>query len=88
MEPGHLLHSPLTCPPVGNAQHLKSRHPFVPAAQLISSSEDNNNRSAVLWADHQWNAEWLESTTRLRTFIPDIGTHHLGMALPKQRGSG
>jgi len=36
MEPGHLLHSALTCPPSGNARRLKSRHPFVPAAhQLI-----------------------------------------------------
>ena len=26
MEPGHLLHSALTCPPGGNARHLKSRH--------------------------------------------------------------
>jgi len=33
MEPGHLLHSVLTCPPNGNALHLKSTHPFVPAAQ-------------------------------------------------------
>ena len=38
MEPGHLLQSALTCPPGANARRLKSRHPFVPAAQLISSS--------------------------------------------------
>jgi len=25
MEPGHLLHSVLTCPPGGNSPHLKSR---------------------------------------------------------------
>jgi len=29
MEPGHLLHSALICPPSGNALRLKSRHPFV-----------------------------------------------------------
>ena len=61
MVPGHLS---------GNAWHLKSRHPFVhPAQQLISSSDDNN-RSASLLADHRWNADRLESTTRLRTFTP------------------
>ena len=32
MEPGHLLHSALTCPPTANARSLRSRHPFVPAA--------------------------------------------------------
>jgi len=33
MEPGHLLHSALTRPSSANARRLKSRHPFVPAAQ-------------------------------------------------------
>ena len=43
----------------------------------------NNNRSAALWADHRWKADWLESTTRIRTFIPYIGTHPPGMAHPR-----
>jgi len=47
MEPEHLLHSALTCQSNGNARHLKSRHPFVPAAQQLISSADGNNRSAV-----------------------------------------
>jgi len=56
MEPGHLLHAVLTCPSNVDALCLKSRHPFVPAARLISLT-DNNNGCAVQWADHQWNAE-------------------------------
>ena len=51
--PGHLLYSALTCPSSGNVRRLKSKHPIIPAAQLISSSDDN--RSAALWADHRWN---------------------------------
>ena len=51
------------------------------------SSSDNNNICAVHWADHQWNAEWLENTTRLRTFIADISTHPPEMALPIKRGT-
>ena len=43
MERGHLLHSSLTCPPGGNARRLKPRHPFVPVAQLISSSDHGSN---------------------------------------------
>ena len=43
----------------------------------------NNNRSAALWADHRWHEEWLHNTARLRTFIPDTGTHPPGMALPR-----
>jgi len=80
MEPGHLLHSALTCPPSANARRLKPRHPFAPAAQqLIIFSDDNI--SAAHWADHWWNAEWLDNTTRLRAFIP--GTHPPGMTLPR-----
>jgi len=49
MESGHLLHSALTRPRSANERRLKSRHPFVPAAQqLISLSDNNNNRSATL----------------------------------------
>ena len=76
MEPGHVLHSALTRPSSADARRLKSRHPFVPAAQqLISSPDNNNNICAAQWADYQWNVEWLDNTTRLRIFIPDTGTY-------------
>ena len=84
MEPGHLFHSGLACPLSGNARHLKSRHTFVPAAQQLISFSDNNNIRAAQWADHQWNAECLDNTTRLRTLIPHIGTHPPGMTLPRR----
>jgi len=53
MEPGHILHLALTYPSRRYAWHLKSSHPFVPAAQRHMNSSDENNRSAALWADHQ-----------------------------------
>ena len=84
MQPGHLFHPALNRSPGENARHLKSRHPFVSTTQqLISSYDDHNNRSAGLWEDHRWNAEWFEHTTRVRTFIPDIGTYPPGMAVPR-----
>jgi len=82
MEPGHLLHSALTRPSGAAAQHLKSSHPFVPAAQQLISFSDNNIRVAQ-WADHQWNTEWVDNPTRLRTSILDTGTHTPGMTLPR-----
>jgi len=36
MEPGHLLHLALTRPSSAKARRLKSRHPFVPAANISS----------------------------------------------------
>jgi len=37
---------------------------------------------AARWADHQWNAEWLDNPTRLRILIPDTGSHPPGITLP------
>jgi len=83
MEPGHLLHSELTRPSGAAARRLKLRHPFVPAAQLISFS-DNNNICVAEWVDHQWNMEWADTSSRLHTLIPDTGTHTPGMTLPRR----
>ena len=78
----HLLHSALTRPSGATAQRLKSRYPFVPAAQqLISFS---NNVRAAQWADHQWKAEWADNPTKLRTSVPDTGTNTPGMTFPRR----
>jgi len=87
MEPGHLFHLALTRPSSANARRLKSRHPFAPAAYLISLS-DNNNIRAAQWADYQWNAEWTDSPTRLRIFILDSGTHLPEWTSQEEPGSG
>jgi len=80
----HLPHSVPTRPSSDNARRLKSRHPFVPAAQHLISSFNNNNIRAAQWADHQWNAEWADNRTRLCVFIPDTGTHPPGATLPRR----
>ena len=51
--------------------------------QLIGFS-DNNNIRAAQWADHQWNQEWADTPTRLRTSIPNTGTQTPGMTLPRR----
>jgi len=61
MEPGHLLHSALTRSSSAVAQRLKSRHPFVPAAQQLIGFSDNNNIRAAQWVDYQCNAEWADN---------------------------
>jgi len=70
MEPGHLLHSALTHPSSADARRLKSRHPFVPAAQQLISSSDNNNICVAHWADHHWNADPQDSEFSFPAPIP------------------
>ena len=60
-----------------------SSHPFVPAAQQLISSSDNNKIHAVQLADHQWNAEWADNRTRFRIFIPTT-TLTPGITLPRR----
>jgi len=80
----HLLHSALTRPPSAVARRLKSRCPFVPAAQQLISFSDNSNIRAAQWADHQWKMEWADNPTRLRTLIPDTGTYPPGITFPRR----
>ena len=54
---------------------------LVPTAQQLISSSNANNRSAALWVGHRWYAEWLENTTRLHLFIPNVSANLPGMTL-------
>jgi len=80
MEPGHLLHAVLTMHWVGRhsiwnrVTHLHSSH---------NSSSAHLATTYVQHTDHRCNAEWVDNTTRLCTFIPDTGTHPPGMILPR-----
>jgi len=82
MEPGHLLHSALTRPSSAKPRLFKSRYPVVPGAQQLINLSDNSMR-ALQWADHQWNAEWADNSTRLRIFIHDTATYPR-MTLPRR----
>jgi len=88
LELGHLLHSMLTHPSTANAQHLKPRHPFVPAAQQLIRLFNSSNIRAAHWEEHQWNAEWANNPTKFRIFISDTATHPLGLTLPRTALSG
>ena len=53
-----------------------------PICTRHTTHSPSDNIRAAQWADHQ-----LDNTTRLRTFIPDIGTHPPGMALTRRAWS-
>ena len=79
--------TPLSAHPSIECCCHKSRHPFAPAAQQLISSSDNNIRAAQ-WADHQWNVEWADNPTRLRTLILDTGTHPPEWSFQEEPESG
>ena len=57
---------------------------FVADIMVCSPLQAFYDIRAAQWADHEWNAEWADNPTRLRTLIPDTGTHPPGMALPRR----
>jgi len=82
IEPEHLLYPALARPLSADVQHLKSRQPFVPAAEQLISLSDNNICEAH-WADHERNVEWMDNPTRLRIFI-HLHRHPPKMTLPRR----
>ena len=54
---------------------------FVADIMVCSPLQAFYDIRAAQWADHEWNAEWADNPTRLRTLIPDTGTHTPGKTL-------
>ena len=82
LDPDHLLHETFQRPSSGE-QRLKSRRPFVPAAQQLLKNVEDLGLSAAHWTNHMWNTEWQNNTSRLRDFIPDADPHPPGMSLAR-----
>ena len=63
--------------------NLKSRRPFVPAAQKLPDSLTESDTRAAQWMDYVWNMEYLKSASRLHAFIPRASPKPFGMGLPR-----
>ena len=78
-DPDHVLHRLL----VGHLGRLRSRGPFVPAEWKLLDSLFELDIRVKQWTKHKWNADYLESSSRVRAFIPRVSSRPLGMSLPK-----
>jgi len=79
MEPGHLLHSALTFQPGANARRLKSGHLFLPTAQQLIISSENNNIPCGAVSGSPMEYEMVGQTYKTPHFILDTGIHPSGM---------
>ena len=50
----------------------------------LSSEAYNHGISAANWAYYKWDVKWKSDTTRLRSYIPNTGSHVIGASLPRQ----
>ena len=52
---------------------LRSRHPFVPAAQNLLDNLARLGIRTSEWTNHKWKTECCENASRLRAFVPETG---------------
>ena len=83
LNPDHILHEQLVGKQNAHQGRLKSRRPFVPAAQKLLDSLTESDIRAAQWMDYVWNMECLKSASRLNAFIPRASPKPLGMGLPR-----
>ena len=83
LNPDHILHEQLVEKQNAHQVRLKSRRPFVPAAQKLLDSLTESDIRAVQWMDYVWNMEYLKSARRLHAFIPRASPKPFEMGLPR-----
>ena len=81
--PHHVLHGQLVGQQDAHLGRLRSRRPFVPAAWKLLDSLSELDVRVKQWTKHKWNADYLESTSRIRAFIPRVSSRPVGMTLPR-----
>ena len=81
LNPDYILHEQLVGKQNAHQGRLKSRRPFVPAAQKLLYSLTESDIRAAQWTDYVWNMEYLKSASRLHAFIPRASSMPLGMGL-------
>ena len=82
-DPDYVLHRQLVGQQNAHLGRLGSRRPFVPTVWKLLGSLSKLDIRVKQWTKHKWNADYLESASRVRAFIPRVSFRQLGMNLPK-----
>ena len=81
-DPDYVLHRQLIEKQDAHLARLRLLHSFVPVAWKLLVSLSKLDIRVKQWTKHKWNADYLESTSRVRAFIPRVSSRPLGMSLP------
>ena len=83
LDPNHILHGLLSGSSDTRQVRLRSRHPFMPAAQNLLDNLAKLGIHASEWTNHKWKTEYCENASRLRAFVPEAGSRPVGWAYPE-----
>ena len=82
LDPDYILNGLLSGSSDTGQVRLRSRRPFVPAAQNLLNNLARLGIRASEWTNHKWKTEYCENVPMLRAFVPETGTRPVGMGLP------
>ena len=82
-DPDYVLHRQLVGQQDAHLGKLRSRRPFVPAAWKLLGSLSKLDIRVKQWKKRKWNADYLESTSRVIAFIPRTTSRQLGLSVPR-----
>ena len=83
LDPGHILYGLLSGSSDTRQVRLRSRRPFVPAAQNLLDNLARLGIRASEWTNHKWKTEYCKNASRFRVFVPRTGARPIGMGLPR-----
>ena len=83
LDPGNILHGQLTKSQAASKEILKSRHPFVPAAQKLLHNLSELGIRVAQWTNLAWDTEYFKSRLALYVYFPKFSTRPIGMSLTR-----
>ena len=81
LDPDYILYGLLSGSSDTRQVRLRSRRPFVPGARNLLKNLARLGIRASEWTNYKWKAEYCESASRLRAFVPGTGARLVGMGL-------
>ena len=82
LDPDHVLYNLLSGSSDTCQVRLRSRHPFVSAAQNHLDNLARLGFCVSEWTNHKWNVEYYKGASRFRAFVPGTGARPVGMGFP------
>ena len=82
-DPDDVQHGQLFGQQDAHLGRFRSRRPFVLAAWKLLGSLSKLDIRVKQWTKHKWDADYLDSTSRVRAFIIRVNLRPLGMSLPR-----
>ena len=83
LDPDRILYGLLSGSPDACQVRLRSRCPFVPAAQNLLNNLARLGIRASEWTNHKWKTEYCENASKLCAFVPETDARPVEMGLPR-----